>query len=151
MIDIHFYHLTRHSLEQALSDLLFKTLEKNWKAVVLASSEERVEFFNQYLWSYPTDGFLPHGSEKDGRAELQPVWLTTLDERPNGAQVLFLTEGSISNRFSEYERVCELFDGSSELSVSKARERWKSYKALGYNLNYWMQGEKGWSKQGAAS
>ncbi len=83
MTAIHFYHLTRKTLEQALPELLEKTLARGWKAVVMAGSDARVEALTQHLWTYSQASFLPHGNAKDGNAASQPVWLTALDERPN--------------------------------------------------------------------
>jgi DNA polymerase-3 subunit chi len=93
MTDVRFYHLTSTSLEAALPQMLEKTLERGQRAVVIAGSEERVEALNAHLWTYKDRGFLPHGTAKDGHSEAQPVWLTESDENPNGAQVLFLTDG----------------------------------------------------------
>ncbi|MFL2541307.1 MAG: DNA polymerase III subunit chi [Candidatus Latescibacterota bacterium] len=82
MTEIRFYHLQRSALELALPKLLEKTLERGWRAVVMAGSEERVEALNTVLWNYVAEGFLPHGSKKDGHPERQPVWLTDQDEKP---------------------------------------------------------------------
>ena len=146
MTEIRFYHLTRKSLEQALPELLEKTLERGWRAVVMAGSPERVEALTQYLWTYNTNKFLPHGNAKDGNAEMQPVWLTPDDERPNEAEILFLTDGAESEKLSDYQRVCEVFIGD-ENNVAAARKRWAAYKTAGHDLSYWQQGDKGWVNQ----
>lgn len=145
MTEIRFYHLTRKTLEQALPEMLEKTLERGWRAVVMAGSPERVEALTNHLWAYRPESFLPHGSAKDGNAEHQPIWLTADDERPNSAEVLFLTDGAKTAIPNEYTRVCELFDGNNEQAVIEARTRWKSYKSEGHALSYWQQGERGWS------
>jgi DNA polymerase-3 subunit chi len=145
MTEIRFYHLTRKTLEQALPEMLEKTLERNLRAVVMAGSVERVESLTQQLWTYQPNGFLPHGNAKDGNPEMQPIWLTPLDERPNDAVFLFLTDGASSERISEYERVCEIFDGNDPSAVAVARSRWGVYKAAGHDLSYWQQGERGWT------
>jgi DNA polymerase-3 subunit chi len=147
MTEIRFYHMTRKTLEQVLPELLEKTLERGWRAVVMAGSPERVESLTQHLWTYNTNNFLPHGNAKDGNAERQPVWLTPSDERPNEAAILFLTDGAASERIAEYERVCEVFDGNDERAVASARKRWGGYKSAGHNLSYWQQGERGWVDQ----
>lgn len=147
MAEIRFYHLTRKTLEQVLPDMLEKTLERGLKAVVMAGSPERVEALTQYLWTYRPEGFLPHGNAKDGHADRQPVWLTTDDERPNEASILFLTDGAQSARLSDYQRVCEMFDGNDEGAVASARQRWAGYKESGHELSYWQQNEKGWTQQ----
>jgi DNA polymerase-3 subunit chi len=147
MTEIRFYHLTRKTLEQALPELLEKTLERGWKAVVMAGSPERAEALTQFLWTYRPDSFLPHGNAKDGNAGMQPVWLTPLDERPNNAEILFLTDGAESASLNDYQRVCELFDGNDAEAAAAARRRWAAYKASGHELSYWQQGEKGWANQ----
>lgn len=145
MTEIRFYHLTRSALEEALPALLEKTLERGLRAVVMAGSAERVEALTQRLWTYNPNSFLPHGNAKDGNADMQPVWLTPLDERPNDAEFLFLTDGAQSARVADYQRVCEIFDGNDDEAVAAARLRWKDYKAAGHDLSYWQQGERGWT------
>ena len=68
MTEVRFYHLQRKTLEDALPQILEKTLERGWRAVVMAGSEERVEALTQHLWSYKEFSFLPHGSARDGDA-----------------------------------------------------------------------------------
>lgn len=150
MTEVRFYHLTRKTLEQALPEMLEKTLERGWRAVVIAGSPERAEALTQHLWTYRPDGFLPHGNAKDGHAEIQPVWLTAEDERPNNAEVLFLTDGASSAHLGDYARVCEQFDGNDEGAVTTARQRWAAYKQAGHDLSYWQQGDRGWTNQAAS-
>lgn len=143
--EVRFYHLTKKSLEQALPEMLEKTLERGWRAVVMTGSAERTEALTQHLWTYRPDSFLPHGNAKDGMGEAQPIWLTPLDENPNKAAVLFLTEGATSERMGDYTRVCDMFDGNDDEAVAAARQRWNLYKSFGHELTYWQQGEGGWS------
>ena len=42
MTEVSFYHLERTALEQALPRLLEKVLERDWRALVVAASMERV-------------------------------------------------------------------------------------------------------------
>ncbi len=139
MTEIRFYHLQRTALEAALPPMLEKTLERGQRAVVMAGSEERVEHLTDHLWTYNDRSFLPHGSARDGHADMQPVWLTTADENPNGAQVLFLTDGTTSGHVADYQLCVELFDGNNEPAVQAAQERWKDYKNGGHQLTYWQQ------------
>jgi DNA polymerase III subunit chi len=149
MTEIRFYHLSQKSLSQALPELLEKVLERGWRAVVMASSSERVEALTQSLWTYKEGSFLPHGNARDGHAELQPIWLTERDENPNKANVLMLTENMSSDDLSSYELVCQLFDESEEGAVEAARARWQEYKEQGHALTYWQQSERGWEKRTA--
>lgn len=148
MAEVRFYHLTRTTLEAALPQMLEKTLERGQRAVVLAGSQERVEALNAWLWTYRDRAFLPHGSAEDGHAEHQPVWLTAQDERPNGAQVLFLTDAAMSAHLGDYTRCALLFDGNDPEAVGTAREHWAALQDVGHDLTYWQQDEQGrWAQK----
>ncbi len=148
MADVAFYHLRKTPLEQVLPALLQRSLDTGKRAVVMAGSSDRVEALNGWLWTYKDRGFLPHGSAKDGHAALQPVWLTDKDERPNDAQVLFLTDGATSDRPEEFERCAVLFDGNDEAALAAARAQWTGLKDAGHDLTYWQQSDTGrWEKK----
>ncbi|MCW2248389.1 DNA polymerase-3 subunit chi [Azospirillum fermentarium] len=148
MTDVRFYHLQRRTLEMALPKLLEKTLERGWRAVVMAGSPERVEALNQHLWTYDPGGFLPHGSARDGFAPDQPVWLTDSDENPNGATVLMLVDGVEGARLDGFDLVCDLFDGRDDDAVAAARGRWRACKTAGHALTYWQENDRGaWEKK----
>ena len=148
MTEVRFYHLTRSSLEAALPKMLEKTLERGQRAVVLASSPERVEALNTHLWTYAERSFLPHGAAEDGHDAAQPVWLGTEDTRRNAAEVLFLTDGAESQRLGEYDLCAVLFDGRDDTAVARARDQWGGLKDAGHALTYWQQDESGrWSQK----
>jgi DNA polymerase-3 subunit chi len=147
-MEIRFYHMTRTTLEAALPQMLEKTLERGQRAVVRASSQERVEALTAWLWTYRDHSFLPHGSAKDGHPAQQPIWLTEREERPNGAQVLFLTDGAVSERLDDYELCALLFDGNDAAALTAAREQWHGLKDSDHDLTYWQQDADGrWEKQ----
>ena len=147
-MEIGFYHMTRTTLEAALPQMLEKTLERGQRAVVQAGSAERVEALSGWLWTYRDRTFLPHGSAQDGHAALQPVWLTDKDERPNEAQVLFLTDGATSDSPQDFERCAVLFDGNDEAALAAARAQWAGLKDAGHDLTYWQQTDEGrWEKK----
>lgn len=148
MTGVRFYHMTRTTLEQALPLMLEKTLERGQRAVVRAGSEARVEALSTRLWTYHDRAFLPHGTVKDGRAERQPVWLTVEDEAPNGAEVLFLTDGATSQKVGDYALCVLLFDGGDDEALAQARSQWKALKELGHEVTYWQQDDEGrWSQK----
>ena len=148
MTEIAFYHLTHSPLEAALPRLLEKTLEAGKRAVVTAGSEERVESLNGHLWTYSQRGWLPHGSRQDGFADDQPIWLTTGEDRPNGATFLFLTDGAKASAPEVFERCFDLFDGNDPTAVEAARDRWRAYKDAGHALASWQQTDAGgWQRK----
>lgn len=148
MAEIRFYHLTARTFEQTLPVLLDRTLQRGWRAVVSLGSEERVESLAGHLWTYSKEGFLPHGTKRDGFAEEQPVWISDRVENPNAAQVLFLGDGAESDGEGAFATVCDLFDGNDPEAVQAARGRWKRLRDAGHTLVYYQQDEAGaWSEK----
>jgi len=147
MAEIGFYHLTRSSADQALPPLLGRTLAAGQRAVVMCGSAERLAALDAALWLCPEPDWLPHGSAASGEADLQPIWLTSDDEAPNGARFLFLIDGAGSARLGQFDRVFDLFDGNDGAAVQAARQRWKAAREAGHALTYWQQGARGWEKK----
>ena len=150
MTEILFYHLQRHPLERVLPALVEKSLERGWRVVVQAASEERVEALDAHLWIFRDDSFLPHGTWREAEAAEQPVLLTVHDSNPNGAAVRFLVDGApVPVDAAGYERIVLLIDGNDPEAVAAARERWSDGRAKGFEVTYWQADEHGrWQRMG---
>jgi DNA polymerase-3 subunit chi len=147
--EIRFYQLSTTSLEQALPRVLEKVLSLGQRAVVVAGSDERVEALAVGLWTYDDRSFLPHGTAKDGAAADQPIWLTTREDNPNGAQMLVLVDGATPSSIEVWPSVCIFFDAGDEAALAATRENWRSWKAAGHTVKYFKQGERGgWEQAG---
>ena len=141
--EIYFYHLERRTLDDVLPTLLEKSLKRGWRAAVQAASEERVEALDTLLWTYRQESFLPHGTARDGRAALHPIYLTAGDDNPNAAHVRFLVDGARLADASPYLRVAYVFDGRDQTAVAQARVAWQAAKAQGGAVSYWQQDAEG--------
>jgi DNA polymerase-3 subunit chi len=148
LAEVGFYHLTRTALEPALGQLLTKVLDSGKRAVVIASSKERVEALTKGLWTFRPDSFLPHGSAKDGHAEDQPIYLTEKSEAPNQASILVLVDSAEADPIPDgIERILIMFDGRDQEALAQARKAWRDHQAKGDKLIYWQQTERGgWTK-----
>ena len=151
MSRVDFYHLQKQSLEEVLPKLLEKAYSSGNKIKVKVGTEARVDFLNSLLWTYNDESFLPHGSKKDGAAELQPIWLSDGDDNQNGATMLFLTDDAIpSDGDTEtYARIFNIFDGNNPAALQNARNLWKKLRGSGAELHYWQQDSDGrWAEKG---
>jgi DNA polymerase III subunit chi len=148
--EVLFYHLQNQPLEAVLPVLLERCLERQWKCVVRVGSAERLSALDDALWTYRDESFLPHGSRADGAPESQPILLTQDDERPNGASIVFLTDGMpLPADQAALERIILMFDGNDDEQLAAARATWKDVKARGLEATYWQQDERGrWLKKG---
>jgi DNA polymerase-3 subunit chi len=148
---IGFYHLVRSPLEKALPQLVQKALQAGARVLVMAGSAERVEHLDSLLWTFDAASWVPHGTARDGDADLQPVFITDSDENPNNADMLFLTDGVVPASLDGYARCFTLFDGNSDEAVQTARDLWKAWKGGGFELTYYQQTEQGgWQEKARA-
>ena len=149
MAEILFYHMTESRLEDTLPDLLERSLARGWRVVVQFLTEERRDALDHHLWVYKDDGFLPHGSDAEGSAALQPILLTVeATQESNDPHVRFLVEGAVPPPLKRYVRAVYLFDGHDGEQMARARERWSAEKAAGHEVTYWQQtDDRRWVKK----
>jgi DNA polymerase III subunit chi len=146
-MEILFYHLQNATLEQTLPNLLGKTLERGWKAVVRVSSDERLKALDDHLWTFNDESFLPHGLEADQWAAEQPIILTLSDTRHYDADVIFTVDGSDLPETEGWTRAVLMFDGNDPEALERARAAWKTVKNSGNEATYWRQDGSGrWAK-----
>jgi DNA polymerase-3 subunit chi len=149
MTEILFYQLNGQKLEQVLPPLLARSLERGWRVVVQASSDERIEALDAHLWTWRDDAFLPHGTWREAEAAEQPVLLTVNADNANGAVVRFLVDGAdLPADAPAYQRLVLLFDGDDPEALETARSRWARAKNEGFEVTYWRTDEHGrWQRQ----
>ena len=150
MSRIDFYHLQKQTLEQVLPKLLEKAYETGMKIKIKIGNEARVEFINSLLWTYNEETFIPHGSKKDGFAKDQPIWLSSDDDNPNQAEILFLVDGASFdiNNSDNFLRIINIFDGNDEVSLQQARNFWKEINSTDCEKNYFQQDDNGrWNEK----
>ncbi len=149
MGEVLFYHLTESTLYDALPALLERSLQRGWKVVVQAASDERRDALDAHLWTFRDDSFLAHGTDHEPNPAEQPIILTTGQGNPNAATVRFVVDGAVPPSPDDYERLVLMFDGHDQSQVETARQHWKAFKATGSELTYWQQTPEGkWEKTG---
>src|ERR1700704_6850825 len=112
MTEVLFYHLQNMVLENVLPPLLEKSLERGWRVVVQATSEERVDALDAHLWTYRDDSFLPHATWRVADARDQPIVLAVEESNPNQASVRFLIDNAaLPAGLERYESVVLVFNG----------------------------------------
>ena len=144
MTEVRFYHLLDQRLERVLPQLLEVSLDRGWRVVVQAASDERIEALDAHLWTYRDDSFLPHGTSRNPDAADQPVLLTAGEGNPNNANVRFLIDGApLPDDAAQYQRLVLIFDGTDDEAVARAREQWSQSKEQGFDASYWQPDDSG--------
>ncbi|HEY1095628.1 MAG TPA: DNA polymerase III subunit chi [Alphaproteobacteria bacterium] len=144
MAEIRFYHAQTRSAEEVLPDLLSKALQRNLRVACKFADEERMAYYDNYLWRYQPQSFLPHGTVHDGQAIHQPVLLTTEDHAANAAKTMMVLENATLPEQHDFDLLCLVFDGHDPLQIQQARQQWARLKEQNdMTLSYWQQQENG--------
>jgi DNA polymerase III subunit chi len=141
--DVKFYHLVRDPLELVLPMLASRAYAQGLRLVIRAPDEACLARLDSLLWSYDAESFLPHGTPRTGHADVQPIYLSTGVEVPNGARLLMLVEGRLDDDVSTFEKCFYLFDGRDDAAVATARRAWSLLKGQGLDMGYWQQTDAG--------
>lgn len=143
MTEIRFYHIQKKSAESVVFELAERALTRGHKILIRMKDDNEVQRLNEFLWTNKPDSFLPHGSAKEGNADMQPVFLTATNDNPNNSDVVFLMPGCETGGIDNFTLVCDILDGRDEDQITAGRSRFKEWKAAGHNLSYWQQSETG--------
>ena len=132
-----------------LPQLLERSVERGWRVVVQAASEERVDALDAHLWTYRDDSFLPHATWRAADAQDQPIVLAVEEGNPNRANVRFLVDNAVLPADSaSYDRVVLVFNGDDDGARSIARGAWTDCKSRGFEVTYWQADERGrWQRR----
>ncbi len=145
---IWFYHLERSTLGDVLPELVDRCLSRGWRALI-RGEEAVLGDLDDQLWTWRDDAFLAHGRAGQPHEDRQPALLTSGMENPNGAQALFIVDGSDLGPTQGFARCFILFDGRDDTALQGARVRWKALKDAGADLAYWRQSPEGRWEQAA--
>ena len=162
MTDIAFYHLTSSGADDALPQLLSKTVAAGKKAMVVSDPNGIVPL-STALWTYGhqpnmrggaayggAGSWLPHGiaGKDDDDASLCPIWFAgNKAENSNNAEFAFYLDGHNPQSVDAFDRVFVMFNGLDDAAVTSARDQWKGLRDEGHDLSYWTQDDRGkWEK-----
>lgn len=113
-------------------ELARKSYDANLWTLVLARDAEQAEQIDALLWEMDDDAYIPHQIAGDEEDELTPVLIATPDiDTPARALVINLRDAPFDG---PCERILEVVP-ADESARGPLRERWKQYKARGYDVN----------------
>jgi DNA polymerase-3 subunit chi len=132
MTTIDFYTHCADRFEVA-SKLVAKAWAQHGSVRVLTDDARGTDEFGRFLWHWPATGFLPHCQLASPLAGETPIVVDHLLEHQGPAAVLVNLHPQPPPFFSRFERLAEIVGVDPENAAS-GRERWKFYKARGYEI-----------------
>ncbi|HEY0310589.1 MAG TPA: DNA polymerase III subunit chi [Luteimonas sp.] len=113
-------------------ELARKAHDAGQPTLVLARDREQAEALDDLLWAFDDDAYVAHQIAGDEEDDLTPVLIATPDmDVPLRPLLINLRDDAVDGGF---ERVLEVVP-ADESARGPLRERWKAYKARGFELN----------------
>ncbi len=140
MTSVEFYFNTPSRLETACR-LVRKALRagaatEEKPLVVYCSNAARLAEFDDLLYTFADDDFLPHVAQDHPMAEEAPVILSSqpyTPEHPRTPHLLINLDDAVPEMFSRYTRLLEVV-GPEEADRTEARKRFSFYRDRGYPM-----------------
>lgn len=132
MTTIDFYTHCANRFEVA-SKLVAKAWAQHGSVRVLTPGEAGTAEFGRFLWLWPATGFLPHCRLGSPLAAETPIVVDHALDHEGPAAVLINLHAAPPPFFSRFERLAEVV-GIGDADAAAGRERWKFYKARGYEV-----------------
>jgi DNA polymerase-3 subunit chi len=137
MPKVNFY-LMKQSIETARSVLACRLAERLYKQnrhvhVHLTSSETAQEF-DQLLWTFSVESFVPHTLCNDQARQAATVMIGWDQHAPANGDLINLTDALPPNH-GQLDMIAELVVNDG-LAKAQSRQLWNTYKQLGYELQH---------------
>lgn len=114
-------------------ELTRKAYDGNHWTLILARDAEQAEALDELLWAFDEEAYIPHQiAGTDDEDDLTPVLIATPDfDAPSRALVINLRDDAYAGAC---DRVLEVVP-ADPAARDPLRERWKQYKARGFDVN----------------
>ena len=132
MTQVDFYTQVNNKLLFACQ-IAAKAVSKKLQVLVYTSNAAEAAKVDQFMWTTPNIGFIPHCAPTHKLAAETPVIIAHEPHDFKHHQVLINLQSEWPSFFSSFERLVEIVSLDEEDKAS-ARARWKFYKDRGYQM-----------------
>jgi DNA polymerase-3 subunit chi len=110
--------------------LIEKALSQDNRILVRCPSHEAASEFDELLWRFSDQSFVPHEAVAAGEMGSAPVIVCADDATERAADLLLNLADVVPEGFERFGRVAEILDASEDCR-SAGRERFRHYRARG--------------------
>ena len=130
-VDFYIYDISDYQLYQKLvCNIIEETYNLNKNVLLLCENEECCEIFDQLLWTYKDIGFIPHKKKYKNSITTQRINSATTD----CSITLMNLSYSFPDSLETYNQIIEM-SGYDENSRQKARQNFKKYRTMNFEIN----------------
>lgn len=144
---VRFYQLASMPMETALVGIVGKAWERGMAVNLLARDAPQAQRLDDLFWIHSPNQFLPHGLWSGPDPELQPVLISLEPDERNGATLLVLAAPHLLQDPLRFDMIIDFLQGQDPEGLAAGRHRYRHYRRLGCQMEYWTQAPQGgWKK-----
>lgn len=135
---IHFQALKHQDRIEGIARLLLRRNRLQPKVLVLCPDPLFIKLLSFRLWTIQPESFLAHAEASNGEVEnfLQPILLTNECDCHHQAEVLINGGLEVPPILEGFKHIVDFVDDWDEMLKQAARERFRTYRQLGYDPQY---------------
>ncbi|WP_194757232.1 DNA polymerase III subunit chi [Aliidiomarina indica] len=138
MAHVTFYVLNgEQQPPEAACELLLARLQQRQRIAVVTGNREAAEAFDELLWQRPAERFIPHNLLGEGPAGGAPVvigWDQPISAYGYSKHCLLNLSDKVSEDAHKFRQIVD-FVPTDEDGKTRARERYRQYRRLGFELS----------------
>jgi DNA polymerase-3 subunit chi len=132
MTRIEFFFNVENKL-QKVADLSEKAVSKGRRLMVFTPDTESALKLEEFLWTHPPVGFMPHCRAESKLAPVTPIIIDSQGTQLTHDDVLINLQNQHPPFFSRFTRLIEIV-GMDEEDKMAARKRYSFYRDRGYEI-----------------
>jgi DNA polymerase-3 subunit chi len=114
--------------------LIEKAYQLGHQIYVLCDDEDMAIAFDEFLWQFNPDSFIPHHLFNEGPIPPAPVQIGFGDHLPQSKDILVNLSATLPHNHQQFKRICEIVANQDEIKVAK-RKNYRDYQSAQYTLS----------------
>ena len=134
MTKVEFVKLNRPERARSLCDLAEEYYLDGQRVLVMILDDNQGITLDRFMWTWKKGAFMPHVFD-NGSVEChdEPVVIVSEEVNPNAAKVLIMGVPCSVEFIRQFRHVVDFAETYDETRLEESRERFRSYRELGFN------------------
>ena len=147
MKEFFFYNITARDAFKDSAILIEKLFKQRIKVLILCADDEVTSFFDDFLWSFKEESFMPHKVLDRDASQLETIIISKKQLTMEDFKTLIVLKGSIVNTdyCNRFEKTYYFFDDNNDDEKKLARNLWREAVKLGTRCKYWKVEKNKWN------
>lgn len=132
MARVEFIRLKKPEKARFLCELSEEFLAGNQRVLIVVQDDNQGVTLDRFMWSWKKGSFIPHAYD-NGAVECidEPIVITTLQENPNGANVLVMGQPCNLEFMRRFELIIDFAELHDDRLAEASRQRFAGYREAG--------------------